>query len=52
MQNAEFSSLRGLGTVAVWQSSVENKGPVKAAMIDTDALIKIVTQDSFFYDFD
>ena len=44
MQNADFSPLRGLGTDAFWLSFVEKKGAVKAAMIDTDALIKVITQ--------
>ena len=46
MQNADFSPLRGLGTDAFWLSFVEKKGAVKAAMIDTDALIKMISQDS------
>ena len=44
MQNADFSPLRGLGTDAFWLSFVQKKGAVKAAMIDTDALIKMITQ--------
>ena len=39
MQNADFSPLGGLGTDAFWLSFAEKKGAVKAAMIDTDALI-------------
>ena len=46
MQNADFSPLRGLGTDAFLRSFVEKKGAVKAAMIDTDALIKMITQGS------
>ena len=46
MQNADFSPLRGLGTDAFLLSFVEKKGAAKAAMIDTDALIKMITQDS------
>ena len=46
MQNADFSPLRGLGTDAFWLLFVEKKGAVKAAMIDTDALIKMITQGS------
>ena len=46
MQNADFSPLRGPGTDAFWLSFVEKKGAVKAAMIDTDALIKMITQGS------
>ena len=46
MQNADFSPLRGLGTDAFWLSFVEKKGAVKAAMTDTDALIKVITQGS------
>ena len=46
MQNADFSPLRGLGTDAFWLSFVKKKGVVKAAMIDTDALIKMITQGS------
>ena len=46
MQNAEFSSLRGLGTDAVSLSFVEKNRAVKAILIDTDALIKMVTQGS------
>ena len=49
MQNADFSLLRGLGTDAFWLSFVEKKGAVKAAMIDTDALINMITQDSPVY---
>ena len=49
MQNADFSPLRGLGTDAFWLSFVEKKGAVKAAMIDTDALIKVITQGSPIY---
>ena len=54
MQNADFSPLRGLGTDAFWLSFVEKKGAVKAAMIDTDyvdtdALIKMITQGSPVY---
>ena len=46
VQNADFFPLRGLGTDAFWLSFVEKKGAVKAAMIDTDALIKVITQGS------
>ena len=35
-----------MGTDAFWLSFVEKKGAVKAAMIDTDALIKMITQGS------
>ena len=49
MQNADFSPLRGLGTDAFWLSFVEKKRAVKAAMIDTDALFKMVTQYSPVY---
>ena len=49
MQNADFSPLRGLGTDACWLSFVEKKGAVKAAMIDTNALIKVITQGSPVY---
>ena len=49
MQNADFSPLRGLGTDAFWLSFVRKKGAVKAAMIDTDALIKMITQGSPVY---
>ena len=44
MQNADLFPLRGLGTDAFWLSFVEKKGTVKAAMIDTDALVKVITQ--------
>ena len=40
VRNAESYSVRGLGTDAVSLSFVEKKRAVKAAMIDTDALIK------------
>ena len=50
MKNADFSPLWGLGTDAFWLSFVEKKGAVKAAMIDTDALIKMITQDSPVYE--
>ena len=46
MQNADFSPLRGLGTDAFLRWFVEKKGAVEAAMIDTDALIKMITQGS------
>ena len=46
MQNADLSPFRGLGIDAFWLSFVEKKGAVKAAMIDTDALIKMITQGS------
>ena len=46
MQNADFSPLRGLGTDAFWLSFVEKKGAIKAAIIDTDAVIKMTTQRS------
>ena len=48
MQNADFSPLRGLGTNAFWLSFVEKKGAVKAAMIDTNALIKMIMQGSVY----
>ena len=46
MQNAGFPALRGLGTDAFWLSIVRKKGAVKAATIDTNALIKMITQGS------
>ena len=49
MQNADFSLLRGLGTDAFWLSFVEKKAAVKTAIIDTDALIKMITQGSPVY---
>ena len=49
VQNADFSPLRGLGTDAFSLSFVEKKGAVKAAMIDTDALINMITQGSPVY---
>ena len=52
MQNADFSPLRVLRTNAFWLYFVEKKGAVKAAMIDTDALIKMITQDSHVYALD
>ena len=48
VQNADFFPLRGLETDAFWLSFVEKKGAVKAAMIDTDALIKVITQGSVY----
>ena len=49
MQNADFSPLRGLGTDAFWLWFVEEKGAVKAAVIGTDALIKMITLGSPVY---
>ena len=54
MQNADFSPLRGLGPMfrglgPFWLSFVEKKEAVKAAVIDTDALIKMITQGSPVY---
>ena len=48
-QSADFSPLRGPGTDAFWLSFVEKKGAVKVAVIDTDALIKMITQGSPVY---
>ena len=46
MQNADISPLGGLGTDAFWPPFVEKKGAVNAAVTDTDALIKMITQGS------
>ena len=49
MRNAEFSPFRGLGADTFWLPFVVKKGAVRAAMIDTDALIKMIAQDSPIY---
>ena len=48
LQNADFSQLRGLRTGGLLLSFAEKKGTVKATMIDTDALIKMIKQGFLF----